>query len=148
MVIALSELMQNYSFFVKYKMNTSQSLMQKKILQSHICEIISPPANLPVAKRAQDARFLYNRRRSAIGAELWDMSARFFSIAKLFRPPRQASAGCAIFLQPPAERQWRGVGGHGNPKDLRDKPRSVRSHGPATAKAHTPSNSRPLIFNF
>lgn len=49
---------------------------------------------------------------------------------------RKASAGCAIYPQPTAERQRRGVVGRGHPKDPRDKPRSARSHGQARAEAH------------
>ena len=106
----------------------------------------------PLTKRAQDARYFYNRLRSANGAELADSmhdsprdkprSMRSHGPARAKAPkhipphsaaspssglvilipaetrcffphPRAASAGCAIFLQPPAERQGRGVGGRG-----------------------------------
>ena len=59
------------------------------------------------------------------------------------------SAGRAVSLQPIAERLRRGAVGRERPQEPRDEPRSARSHGTATAKAHTTTAAHPFyIFNF
>ena len=81
-------------------------------------DLRTPPlTNPPSTKQAQDAR------------------SPDTHLTKPLSTKRAAER--AISLQPPAERQRRGVGGHRHPKGTRDKPRSVRSHGPARAKAPT-----------
>ena len=62
--------------------------------------------------------------------------ARFSDTPAKSADMQQSRGACDFF--PIAERLWRGAVGRGHPKEPRDEPLSVRSHGPATAKAHTP----------